>query len=569
MVTLEPLTLQTLFERSVATFSERTALKSIDDSVVLSYDAVGERVALLQQLLREACIGTGDRVALYSENMPYWGVVYFAVTTMGAVIVPILPDFHENEVRHIILHAECRTVFVSEKLAEVVDHASLSAIPLFLTTDTLGVNKNLTSPKVYEMLFKTSEKQLDRLKKSARDLTGLNRHKNASEPKEEDLAAIIYTSGTTGSSKGVMLSHRALAFQPQTAQHIVDLFPEDRFLSILPLAHTYECSIGFLVPFFNGSSVTYFNKPPTPRLLVDALAAVRPTCMLSVPLVIEKIFKNRIQPQFSKNLLIRLLYRIGFFRRLLHRLAGKKLLKTFGGHLRFFGIGGAPLSPFVESFLREANFPFCIGYGLTETAPLLAASAPGMTHPHAVGPAIEGVELKIVDQNAHGEGTVYARGPNIMTGYFKDPEKSAEVLTGEGWFNTEDLGFIDANGNLHISGRSKNVILGPSGENIYPEQIEAIIGAHSLVEDVLVFEAGKQLVARIFLNYEKLDEAFGIKAMSERQVHEKIESLLREIKEHANANVSKFSRISRVIEQREPFVKTPTKKIKRYLYTNG
>ncbi|GEM_PF-103706 len=566
---LPVMTLHALLEHSTGHFAARTAVRTLEGDISLTYGDFGERVAEVRESLRERGIGAGDKVALCSENMPYWSIVYFAVTTMGAVIVPILPDFHDNEIRHIILHAECRGVFVSRKMRDILDDESMRGLGFVMLVDTLAPDEVLCERLNENSMLKKGTEQLERLKESAMDITGLGSEKTASEPCEDDLAAIIYTSGTTGSSKGVMLNHRALAFQAVGAQSVIEIFPEDRFLSILPLAHTFECSVGLFVPFFNGASVTYLSKAPTPRLLIDAMGQVKPTFMLSVPLVIEKIFKNRVLPNLTKNFLLRRLYGFGFVRRRLHAVAGRKLMETFGGALRFYGIGGAPLSPLVEQFLREASFPYSIGYGLTETAPLLAGAGPFRTKYRAIGPALDGVELRIVDPNEEGEGTIYAKGPNIMLGYYKDPEKTAEVLGDDGWFNTEDLGYIDADGYLFISGRSKNMILGPSGENIYPEQIEAVMSENPFVEDALVYENGNQLVARVHLDYEKLDQLFGIKAMSESDVHRKIDELLETLRQETNSRVSKFSRISRIIEQKEPFIKTPTKKIKRYLYTSG
>jgi len=556
-ITLPRLTLNALLERSTAEYPERTVMQNVDGSLALTYAEFGEAVSELKTRLTEAGIGRGDRVALCSENMPYWGVVYFAVTTMGAVIVPILPDFHDNEVRHIIAHSQSKAVFVSARKREAIDDACLSSLSMLVITEDLSDDPAIA---------KRGPTILQKVKKGVKG----SRHSEASfEPSEDDMAAIIYTSGTTGSSKGVMLTHRALTFEALVAQCVVEVFPDDRFLSILPLAHTYECSVGFLLPFTNGAGVHYLAKVPTPKILIDAMAQVKPTVILSVPLVIEKIFKNRILPNFHKNALMRTLYDIAFVRKLLHKIAGKKLLHTFGGELRVFGVGGAPLSPMVEHFLADAAFPYAIGYGLTETAPLLAAGAPYKTKVGAIGPAVTSVDLRIVDPDDKGVGTVWAKGPNVMLGYYKDPEKSAEVLHEDGWFNTEDLGYLDEDGYLFLSGRSKNVILGPSGENIYPEQIEAIIMENELVEDALVYDIEKQLVARINLNYEKLDEHMDITKLSETEQHLQIEQLLERIKTETNESVSKFSRITRVIEQREPFVKTPTKKIKRYLYTNG
>jgi long-chain acyl-CoA synthetase len=566
-VTLPRLTLNALLERSVAHYADRAALQSIDGSAVLTYNAFNEAVVMLTTRLAAAGIERGDKVALCSENMPNWGVAYFAVTTMGAVIVPILPDFHDNEIRHIIAHAECSGVFLSKKKRDAIDHEGMQRLSSVILTDDLSDDLAFTG--VEPTMMQKGSERFQRFKDGAKGLTGFKDEKRASGPGEDDLAAIIYTSGTTGSSKGVMLTHRALAFQALVAQCVIDIRPEDRFLSILPLAHTYECSVGFLVPFAKGASVTYLSRVPTPKILTDAMAVVKPTFMLSVPLVIEKIFKNRVLSAFHKNLFIRTLYSIPFVRKTLHKLAGRKLLETFGGELRFFGVGGAPLSPMVEQFLIDAGFPYSIGYGLTETAPLLAGAAPYVTKPNAIGPAIDSVELRILHPNAKGEGSIMAKGPNVMLGYYKDPEKTAAVLDEDGWFNTEDLGYLDADGYLFISGRSKNVILGPSGENIYPEQLEAILMEDELVEDALVYDVEKQLVARIHFDYEKLDERYGIKHMSETQLHREIEKLMESIKTETNSRVSKFSKITRMIEQREPFVKTPTKKIKRYLYTNG
>lgn len=564
---LPELTLKALLAQSVRRYAQRPLLGTAAGKRDYTYAQMGDAVEALQARLRSAGITAGDRVALCSENMPNWGVIYFAVTAMGAVIVPILPDFHDNEIRHIILHAECRAVCISRKMFEVLEHESMDELPLVLLADDLSEIEFPSSSG--NMILPKATERLSRLKGGARSMTGRKRDVVQPRVREDDLAAIIYTSGTTGSSKGVMLTHRALAFQSLISQCVVPIHPEDRFLSILPLAHTYECSIGLLVPFANGASVTYLAKIPTPKILIQAMAEVKPTMMLSVPLVIEKIFKNRILAAFHKNAVMRLLYDSGFVRRQLHKIAGKKLLETFGGELRFFGIGGAPLSPMVEQFLIEAKFPYSIGYGLTETAPLIAAAKTGHTKLGAIGPAVEGVELRVKTEAGRHEGMIFAKGPNVMLGYFKDPEKSAEVLTEDGWFNTEDLGYLDEEGYLFVSGRSKNVILGPSGENIYPEQIEAILMENEAVEDALVYDIDKQLVARVHFDYEKLDVLFGIKSMSETKLHGQIDALLEQIKEETNERVSKFARLARMIEQRDPFVKTPTKKIKRYLYIDG
>ena len=563
LIQLPELTLKALFDYSIENYGDRPALGQVDGEC-MSYAEFASKVAQVQQQLRSHGIRRGDKVALYSENMPNWGVVYFAVTTMGAVIVPVLPDFHPSEAMHIANHAECKAAYISQKLFEaVLDEVKPPAMRLIAHTNTLEVLEKLSVPSKVDMAMQKGEEQLNRA------MGKLGRENDTAPIKEDDLAAIIYTSGTTGSSKGVMLSHKNLAFEATAAQYIVDIYPDDRFLSILPMAHTYECTIGFLIPFLNGSSIYYLSKPPTPTLLIRAMASVKPTFMLSVPLVIEKIYKNKILPNFHKNIVIRSLYAVPFVRKQLNKIAGKKLYETFGGELRFFGIGGAALSPTVEQFLREAGFPYCIGYGLTETAPLLAGTNPSLTKFRAIGPALHGVELELRDMDEKGVGVLWARGPNVMKGYYKDPEKTAAVMDDEGWFNTEDIGYFDKDGYFFMSGRAKNIIVRPTGENIYPEQVEAAINMHELVADALVFDDNGKLTARINLDYEKLDELFGVSHTSETRMHEKIEKILEEIRTEVNENLSSFSRIHKVIEQREAFVKTPTKKIKRYLYVEA
>ena len=562
-IKLPELTLKALFDYSVSAYANRPVVQFVDDEAI-TYRQLAQNVEIIQEMLHEYGIKPGDRVALYSENMPNWAAVYFAVTTMGAVIVPILPDFHTSEAMHIAIHAECKAAFISQKLFEtMLDETQPRAMNLLVILDRLYVLDKLSIPSKMDKVLKKGEAHLNKaMEKLGKD----KKEEEASIVKEDDLAAIIYTSGTTGSSKGVMLSHKNITFDATASQLVVDIYPEDRFLSILPLAHTYECTVGMVIPILNGASIHYIQKPPTPTILLKAMASVKPDFILTVPLVIEKIYKNKILPNFQKNLLIKMLYAIPFVRKKLNKIAGKKLIESFGGKVRFFGIGGASVSPTVEKFLREAQFPYCIGYGLTETAPFLAGTNPTKTKYKAIGPVIPGTKLELRDQNEEGIGTLWAKGPNIMMGYYKDAEKTAEVIDEEGWFNTEDIGYLDEDGYFFMSGRAKNIIVGSSGENIYPEQVEAVINAHNLVADSLVLDNEGVLTARIYLDYDKLDEIFGIKHTSETKTHTKVAELLEEIRIEVNKDVSSFSRIKKVIEQREEFIKTPTKKIKRYLY---
>jgi len=299
------------------------------------------------------------------------------------------------------------------------------------------------------------------------------------------------------------------------------------------------------------------------------MAEVKPTMMLTVPLIMEKIYFNKILPTFRDNTILNLLYKISFFRKLLHAAAGKKLVNTFGGKLKFFGIGGAKLNRSVERFLREAKFPYAIGYGLTETAPLLAGANPQKSVFESTGPAIEGIELIINNPDKKtGEGEIWAKGPNVMKGYYKEPEMTKEVLTPDGWFKTGDLGSFDRNNNLYIKGRLKNMIVGASGENIYPEEIESIINNFRFVVDSLVVQQKGKLVALVQINMEELEKKYQLlKQDMTQKVEDKVDEVLTELKLYVNSQVNKFSQIQKVVLQPDPFQKTATLKIKRFLYT--
>ena len=318
-----------------------------------------------------------------------------------------------------------------------------------------------------------------------------------------------------------------------------------------------------------GSCVYYLRKPPTPAVLLPALAEVKPTMMLTVPLIIEKIYFNKILPAFRDNLTIKLLYKIPFLRKILNKTAGKKLVKTFGGELKFYGIGGAKLNRTVEKFLIEAKFPYAIGYGLTETSPLLAGTNPELSVFESTGPAIEGVELKINNPDIKtGEGEIWAKGPNVMKGYYKEPDMTKEVLTPDGWFKTGDLGAFDQNNNLFIKGRLKNMIVGASGENIYPEEIESIINNFRFVVESLVVQQKGKLVALVHINMEELEKKYqNLKQDMTKQLEDKVDEVLNELQEYVNSQVNKFSQINKVVLQPVPFQKTATQKIKRFLYT--
>jgi long-chain acyl-CoA synthetase len=561
---LKKMTLKHMFERSLSEYAGRPALSMVDGES-LTYAEVGERVRMLSGILHQRGIASGDRVAILSENKPNWGIAYFAVTTMGAVAVPILPEFRANEVHHILRHSGAKAVFISEKQYSKLEDAGIDGpLSVFLMED-FSIVPPQAEERAFQELLQAGRREFARLKESALRLA----NRAPGEIGEDDTASIIYTSGTTGHSKGVVLTHRNLVFDVEATLKIQPVKSDDRMLSVLPLSHSYECTIGFLIPMSVGACVYYLDKPPVAKVLMPALLKVRPTLMLTVPLIMEKIFKLRIHPRLTRNALMRKAYGIPAIRKKLHRISAGKVYKLFGGKLHFFGIGGALLSPDVELFLREGGFPYAIGYGLTETSPLAAGCGPPVTRYRSTGPALPGVEIRIDRPDpSTGEGEIQIKGPTVMKGYYADPERTKEVMTDDGWFRTGDLGSLDGDGYLYIKGRLKNMILGPSGENIYPEEIESVINESDEVMESLVYQSDGQLTARVHLNYDELDREFGGRNTGEGQLAARVREKLEALRQKVNARVASFSRIKRFIEQSEPFEKTPTNKIKRFLYVN-
>ena len=546
-------TIPYLIDESVRNYGNETSLVFAGEKNY-TYGQLGNDIRLLAELISDLGIKKGDKVAILSTNMPNWGVAFFAISLTGAVAVPILPDFHENEIKTIIEHSESKILFVSSALYELVNDEARALLDKLILIENFAI-----IPK------ETHEEQLKILESSVVEVI---KYQVFAEVSEDDLASIIYTSGTTGNSKGVMLTHKNLTVNVEQCYNFQKILTSDRFISILPLSHTLENTVGFLLPMKYGASVHYLRKPPVPSVLLPALEIVKPTIMLTVPLIIEKIYKTKILPKFQKSGTIRFIYSIPFFRKVLHRVAAGKLMKTFGGNVRFFGIGGAKLDFTVERFLKEGKFPYAIGYGLTETAPLLAGAVVGNTRIGSTGVIVNDVQIRIAQPDpVTGEGEIQAKGPNVMRGYYKAPEITREVFTEDGWFKTGDRGRFDKDNFLYIKGRIKTMIVGASGENIYPEDIESVINKMRFVLESLVLEKKGKLVAMIHLNMEEIEQNFKtMKEEAQQYIHDKKEEILKEIHRKVNIEVNKFSRIQQVLHQPIPFEKTPTKKIKRFLY---
>jgi long-chain acyl-CoA synthetase len=553
-----------ILERNSARFGEKSALESVGGTGY-TYEELGCSVRFIASMLWSSGIGTGDTVAILSENNPHWGIAYFGILAAGAATVPILPDFQSAEILSILEHSEARCIFVSGKLISKLEGRLPKSVELVVDTDQFQLldfkQGRIVAPQ-------NTPGHIEKLVATREEYPG---EESFFQAGCDSLASIIYTSGTTGRSKGVMLSHHNILSNAIQSGTVHEVVASDRFLSMLPLAHSYECTLGLVVPLLNGATVHYIDRAPTASYLAPVLQQVRPTTLLTVPMIIEKIFASKIRPALYGSPVMRTLMGIRPVRKLLSRAAARKLLKFFGGELRFFGVGGAPLSPEVERFLLDGNFPYAIGYGLTETSPMIAGFDPSHAIYRSVGTVMNGVTVRI-DQpdQATGEGEIVVQGPNVMQGYYRNPEKTSEVFTDDGYFRTGDLGYISRKGILYIRGRLKNMILGPNGENIYPEEIEAVINSEEMVNESLVMHYGGKLVALVHLKMEVLEERFNhLKEDAtdfQQQLQEKAEEVLEEVLAKVNQNVARNSRLQRMILQVQPFEKTPTLKIKRYLY---
>jgi long-chain acyl-CoA synthetase len=518
----------------------------------------------------------GDRVAILSENRPEWGLSYFGISRSGAVAVPIMVDFLPEQISAILEHSESKVLVVSKRLASKV--AEEGDRRILLCIDDCSV---LAAPGGAEAAAALIAP--DAVERAAGFFA---------EPdiQADELASILYTSGTMGKPKGVMLTHRNFVFDAEAARRFVLLRRTDRLLSVLPLAHSYEFTIGFIIPMLQGSAVYYLDRPPSATALLPALAAVRPTIMLTVPLIIEKIYRSSIKPKLEGMAV----YKLPFLRPALEWVAGLKLKKTFGGKIRFFGIGGAPLAADVETFLHHARFLYSIGYGLTETAPLITGNRPGRVKLHTTGYPATDVQVRVADRRPDtGEGEIQVKGANVFPGYYKDPERTAEAFTSDGWFRTGDLGVMndEAVCRITVRGRLKTMILGASGENIYPEEIEALLNASPYVAESLVYGDERGLTALVHLKPEVMerfsarmkDEIEGAEVAAARLSHAahhaaeraeaRLESAerglaqtLEQIKRETNSRLAAFSRLAKVEHQAEPFEKTPKQSIKRFLY---
>lgn len=528
---LESYTLDCFADRVFTLYAERPSL-AIYGQEPIRYAEFRNRVTTMQELLLTTGIGHGDRVAIIGTSSPEWAIAYLASMTIGAVAVPVMEEFPPEDIRGILERTRVEAIFTTDHL-----------------WDTVGPGLSLHPKLVWEMF-------------TGRAIQKIPGTPRAREPiREDDIAEILFTSGTTGFSKGVVLTHKNLVSNLFEGPDLVGcIHDRSRTLSLLPLAHAYGSTSGFLSIIYGGSALYFLGKKPTPGLLMKALADIRPTILGGVPLIFEKIYARRVAPLIARKPLLRWLAAGSRRKHLLYRLIGVKVRKSFGGRIECAIIGGAPLSTEVELFLRAARIPTVLGYGMTEASPLITFSSREGVRIGSVGRPVTDVEIRIADPDPEsGVGEVLVRGPGIMQGYFEDPEETSKVLTDDGWLITGDLGVQDEDGYLYLRGRRKNVIIGPSGENIYPEVIEAMLNTYIEVDESLVSLRDNVIEARIYPDPDTLDAIERDGAGARTACEQRLEA----IRQAVNERLPGYARIRTIRLQRDGFSKTVTNKIKR------
>ncbi|MBN1551330.1 AMP-binding protein [bacterium] len=519
----------------------------------LTYRKVAERIIWLQYIFKKSHMKNGDKIALVGRNSSNWAITYLATITYGAVIVPILPDFNPTDIHYIVNHSDSTFLFTADSIYESLDESKMSGVDAIVSLRDFRI---LHSKKrhINQAFERADSHYLDEFSQ----LLGPDKLKFEQIP-NDTLAAIVYTSGTTGFSKGVMLQHNCLMANIRFAITNLPLNPGDRILSFLPLAHAYGCAFEFLFPTILGCHITFLSKIPTPKILVKAFQEIKPQLILTVPLILEKIYRKQIKPVIEKTSM-KLLLKLPVIRKILLKSINHKLHEVFGGKFHEVVIGGAPLNQEVELFFREIGFPYTIGYGMTECGPLISYSNWKTTKLFSVGKIIDTLEVSIASSDPNNEvGEILVRGENVMAGYYKNDDATSETIDKEGWLHTGDLGVIDEDRFIYIKGRCKSMLLGPSGQNIYPEEIEAKINNLPYVQESLVIEKTGKLFALIYPDLE-MAETKGI-------TEENLKDIFEENRRKLNKELPAYSIISQFQFYPEEFEKTPSKKIKRYLYT--
>lgn len=515
----------------------------------ISYAEVGRRMMWMHHIFGLAGVTKGSKIALVGKNCSNWALTWVSTICYGAAIVPILANFSYEDTQHIVNHSDAELLFVSKDKYDTLDPEAMRKVRhIFILDDMRLVYSR--DEKAEPMPLYSESTQFHALK--PQDIKGNDSCDN------EDLAAIIYTSGTTGFSKGVMLPHRSLLANLIVARENLLFNVGVNVLSFLPLAHAYACSFDLLYPFTRGNHLNFLDRIPAPKLLLAALQDLKPQVVLTVPLLIEKIYKKQLQPTLE-NPKMKVLLKVPLLNKLILKKIHDKLMAAFGGNIRELITGGAPMNAEVESFMKKIKFPFTIGYGMTECGPLISYANWQIHRFESSGKQVKYIKVKVNSpQPEKVPGELMIQGEQVFQGYYKYDEATQEVLK-DGWLYTGDIGTVDKDGFVYIRGRSKNMILGPSGENIYPELVEQKLNNMPYVGEALVLERNRQLHALVYPDFESLDHEH----IPESQIPE----LMEENRQAINKVLADFSRIVKLHIVSEPFQKTPTQKIKRYLYS--
>ena len=539
------------FEQSIKQNWDIEALSNYKEKGY-SYKDIAGKILKFHLFFREIGIQEGDKIALVGRNSANWCITYLATVSYGAVIVPILPDFKPEDLMNLINHSDSRFLFVDDKIFETIEKSKVPEISGVISLDDFALIT--TSNELVKSAFESRD---EKFLKAYPELKP--EHIKFSDITNDKLAVISYTGGTTGFSKGVMISHNSLAANVRFAQTHMPLDPGDPLVSFLPLAHTYGCAFEFLFPFTYGCHITILTKTPSPQILLQAFSEVRPRLILSVPLVIEKIYKKKVLPIISKPA-IKIALAIPLVNKLIHNKVRKALTESFGGRFKEIVIGGAPFNAEAENFFRKIGLRFSVGYGMTECGPLISYRSWDTTELGASGKAVDTLEVKIDSPDPEKQlGEIILRGENVMMGYYKNEKATREMIDDKGWMHTGDLGLIDSKGNVYIKGRSKTMLLGPSGKNIFPEEIEAVINNVDYISESLVIMEDNKLIALIYPDSEILKK----NSITE----EKLPEVLEETRKQVNARIPEFMQVSKYRIHPEEFVKTPKRSIKRFLYT--
>ena len=533
-------------------FRENWSLPAFSDfqGSATSYGEAAQKIRHIQLFFRENGIQKGDKIAILGRNSSTWAISFLAVSGYGCVNVPILPDFNPDDILNILNHSESIFLFAAENLYEKLDSNKIPGIKGVVSlTDFSALSfKSQGAKALWEKCFSI-------------EYAGESSPENFkfTESGDEELSIVSYTSGTSGFSKGVMIPARSLLSNIVYAQDHMPLKAGDRIVSFLPMAHVFGLLFEFLFPVSVGCHVTFLSKAPTPQLIIKAFQEIKPRLILSVPLVIEKIYRKRIMPALEKPL-IKFLLKVPGIRLILHKKVRRSLLETFGGNFHEIVIGGAPLNHEVEAFFRKIKFPFTIGYGMTECGPLISYEPWNRFRQSSAGRLVDRMEVRIDSGDPYKEvGEILVKGTNVMSGYYKNEKATAEAIDSEGWLHTGDLGIIDKADFIYIRGRCKNMLLGSSGQNIYPEEMEAKLSNYPYVLECVITGREGKLVALVYPDPEMIE--------AEKPDKERLKEIMAENCRQVNRELPRFAQLNSIILVDQEFEKTPKRNIKRYLYT--